>query len=205
MLDRSNAIMSRWTDARHRARHGRTRWRTPIALSLALAFLSVSAARGQEPPPVETPPDSAVPAARGWYGWQILVIDAASIGLLATGLSGTPNNTTAIAGAVGFALGPVLVHALHNNSGAVARDLILRVLLPAAGIASVWSAVSLERCNLAQCFEHAIEGAALVVVSAITAMVMDYPSSFEPETAPRFSVVAGPVRSGASAGFSYRF
>ena len=46
--------------------------------------------------------------------------------------------------------GPVLVHALHKNSGAVARDLILRVLLPAAGIVSVWSAVSLERCNLAQ-------------------------------------------------------
>jgi hypothetical protein len=46
---------------------------------------------------------------------------------------------------------------------------------------AVWSAV-FEQCNLEQCLEHAIGGAALVVVSAITAMVMDYGSSFDPET-----------------------
>jgi len=176
-----------------------------MAVSLALAVLSASAARGQEQALVEAPTDSAAPAARGWYGWQILMIDAASIGLLASGLSGKGDSTAAIAGAVGFALGPALIHALHKNSSALARDLVLRVLIPAAGVGAVWSAISLEQCNLAQCLEHAIEGAVLIVVSAITAMVWDYRWSFEPATRPRFAVVAGPTRSGASAVFSYRF
>jgi hypothetical protein len=176
-----------------------------IAVSLALAVLLASAARGQEEAPVEPPIDSAAPASRGWYGWQILIIDAASIGLLARGLSGKGDSTAAIAGGVGFALGPVVIHALHKNSGGLARDLVFRVLIPAAGIGAVWLAISLEQCNLAQCLEHAIEGAVLIVVSAITAMVLDYRSSFEPASRARFAVVAGPTRSGASAVFSYRF
>lgn len=180
-----------------------SRMAVPLA---ALAVLSASAARGQEQVPVETPTDSAAPAARGWYGWQILLIDAASIGLLANGLSGKGDSTAAIAGALGFALGPVMIHALHKNSGAIVRDLLGRALIPAVGIVAVWSTVFLEQCNLEQCLEEAIGGAAIVVVSAITAMVMDYGSSFEPATGPRFSVMARPLRSGgASAVLSYRF
>ena len=82
-------------------------------------------------------------ASRPWYGWQIALVDAASVGafVAAIRLSRNSDESTARAAATPFfALGTGLfivggpaIHIVHGNDGAAARSILLRLFLPLGG------------------------------------------------------------------------
>jgi hypothetical protein len=102
---------------------------------LAAALLSAASARAgeadtEEPAPIALQPrplpEAAPPAgARTWYGWQIMLADAASF--LCVGA------TEQEACLAGFALSGPVVHTLHGNPGRGIVSLGLRVGLPIIG------------------------------------------------------------------------
>jgi hypothetical protein len=73
-----------------------------------------------------------------WYGYQTLIVDAASLGLMIGGAamaarsngSGDAGGTVALTGAVGYVLGAPVVHWMHGRIGPGFGSLGLRVGLP---------------------------------------------------------------------------
>ncbi|MEO6575032.1 MAG: hypothetical protein ABIP89_14405 [Polyangiaceae bacterium] len=141
-----------------------------IALGGCVAFYA-SAANAQSAEPPTAPPQvmivveqpapavivAAPPArietsaaARGkdeeeWYGYQTLIVDAASLGLMIGGAamashsSGNTGGYVALAGAAGYVLGAPIVHWTHGRIGPGFGSLGLRVGLPLSGL--FWGAV----------------------------------------------------------------
>jgi hypothetical protein len=132
-----------------------------LALALALATLWIArSSRADEDdytpaphrvvsePPRPVPVAVAVPTQvdtrRQWYGWQTLSADGAALGFLTLGSalasdddsdSGhTGIDSFVVVGVGMYALGGPIVHAAHQNWGAAAASLGLRVGLPLAGI-----------------------------------------------------------------------
>jgi hypothetical protein len=132
----------------------------PLALALALAALwiarSSKADEDDYAPPSrtvvsETPRPVPVPVAvptqvetrRQWYGWQTLSTDGAALSLLVLSGALLSNDNSDSGGfaldsvelAAGtYVLGGPIVHAAHQNWGAAAASLGLRVGLPLTGI-----------------------------------------------------------------------
>jgi hypothetical protein len=63
---------------------------------------------------------------RRWYGWQTLTADAASITLIAAGVS-SRSDMAAFTGIASLAVTPSIVHLAHGNYGAAGGSLAMRV------------------------------------------------------------------------------
>lgn len=90
------------------------------------------------PPPVVADKPAAPQYEKVWYGYQTLIVDAVSFGLVVGGLaSSTPDITTV--GYLTFLLGAPVVHFVHGNVGPGFGSLAIRVLLPplAMGIGAI--------------------------------------------------------------------
>lgn len=93
----------------------------------------------RQPPPEERPlatmpppevNESSSSSSSGWYGWQTLLADGASAGILTGGLLSWTVEPTVI-GYSGFLLGTPIMHAIHGNYGRMLASFGLRLLLPA--------------------------------------------------------------------------
>jgi len=112
----------------------------PLIAALFLSRFSMAEtaiAPGAALPP--TPPAIVDPPKTDWYGWQLLVVDGASIAtgaVLASALDFDPDERPSDLGLVGatwYGLGAVAapaVHYAHGNAGVGAASLGLRVLVP---------------------------------------------------------------------------
>jgi hypothetical protein len=94
------------------------------ALALLMAPQLGASAQAGEVPPV-APIERTAPVERTWYGWQILLADAASIACAAITEHGEC--------IVGLALSGPVVHSLHGHVGRGFASLGLRVGLPLLG------------------------------------------------------------------------
>ncbi|MEP7052274.1 MAG: hypothetical protein ABJB12_18050 [Pseudomonadota bacterium] len=117
-----------------------------------------------------------------WYGWQVLIADASSFGLVTLGVAGTnqsygQSNTArslVLVGSGGYFLAAPIIHLSHHRVGAAVGSLAMRVVLPVFAGAVGASAQTCPRpgaedwgnCGL----EGAVEG---VIVGAILASVVD--------------------------------
>jgi hypothetical protein len=91
---------------------------------------------GPRPPPATSgpapEPEPASPGTpRQWYGWQTLLVDAASLALL---VAGAESRSSAVLGVSGltYALGPSVVHVAHGQGAKGIADVLLRVGVPVA-------------------------------------------------------------------------
>lgn len=121
-----------------------------IFWAFALVLLAARPARAEE---------------REWYGWQIALSDAASIGLMATG-----KETLALVGGLGWVFGGPIIHSAHEDFGAGGIDLGLRLGLPVVGgIAGFRGSGCVEDC------EGLPSGALLgFFLGGVAAMALDY-------------------------------
>jgi hypothetical protein len=106
----------------------------PILLGVLLALVTsgrAQAAAAVPPASMTTPAEERPTSELRWYGWQLLVSDAATVGLLAFSLQGQANPLGAIAFGV-YTLAPLGVHVAHHNPGRALLSVGLRIALPVA-------------------------------------------------------------------------
>ena len=107
----------------------------PAAIRAAPAVPSVTV----EPQPRELAPPSVKPEP-AWYGGQVLLADAVSLGVLGTGLglamASNASSDTHVAeglllgGTVGYVLAPIAIHSLHERPGMAVASASLRIFTP---------------------------------------------------------------------------
>jgi len=81
-----------------------------------------------------------------WYGWQIMLIDAAALGVVATDLA-LGERASPVPGILGlgaYALGGPIVHLVHQRPPAALGSLGLRLALPVVG---ALIGATAENCN----------------------------------------------------------
>jgi len=121
------------------------------ALAIMTAFLPSVA--GAQPPPtvpskhteesssqdnVEDASAEKPLSLEGWYGYQILIGDAAAIGMLA--VASEMEKPAWLYGATGaYFLPPMIVHAAHRNGGRAAGSFALRLAASVVGIKLMYS------------------------------------------------------------------
>jgi hypothetical protein len=152
--------------------------RTALAAALGSSF----AARAQEPEE----------SSRRWYGWQIMLADAASIGIGVASSAAThgpssdsPGHVIGQLATAGFLLASPLIHAVgHEQYGrAVAAVLLRDVPLVAAAL------LRRDCANSDACPGRYYVGATLGIVGLV-GVVLDWTAlSWEPAPAPRVAVV----------------
>ncbi len=108
----------------------------------ALALVAAAAiAVSSVPAPAQELADSAPSS---WYGWQILLIDGASVGLVYVGINNGAGIESAIASSILYLGGGPVVHALHDRGITAGEDFLLRLALPSTmaliGAAGAWAA-----------------------------------------------------------------
>lgn len=91
------------------------------ALVLSLCIVAAGATRAQEAGP---PQDLRE---RRWYGWQIMLADAASVGLIYAGAQGD-NGTLVALGVAGALTLPPLIHLAHRAPGDALASLAVRAV-----------------------------------------------------------------------------
>lgn len=127
---------------------------------------------------------------RDWYGWEIMLTDAMSIGLVATG-----RTVPAVIGLAGYALAGPTLHVVHGDGAEALADLGLRVGLPVGASLLVIS-------DAPPC--HDCDGVGVwplfFIAGAATAMAFDYGLL---STHERVSVA--PTRGGAVVTLAGRF
>jgi hypothetical protein len=173
--------------------------RAACAACLGLASLTAAnRARAQETPAPSPPAVEQLSAAetrQAWYGAPMLVMDAASMGLIIVGSDLIVNNLTFcvlvcpaapgrtqaanggaamfLAGAAGFLLGAPIDHLVHGQSETAVKSFIVRLLLPPATLLSGVGIATLA-CGSAQGCNDAAIPLTLVGVSMVgTALVDD--------------------------------
>ncbi|WP_394826494.1 hypothetical protein [Pendulispora albinea] len=92
-------------------------------LSMAFVFSTPSLAAA----PSEQPPTRV-----RWYGYQTLLVDLASVGMVIAA-GATKDGGPAVFGVGGYIFGGPVVHAIHGRYATGAISLLLRLGLPAAG------------------------------------------------------------------------
>ncbi len=98
-------------------------------------------------PPAPDRPTAAARATR-WYGYQTLLVDAASAGVMLAGTGARQFGTVTAVGLGAYALGGPVVHAVHGHLDKAALDLGLRVVLP-MGIGATLAATTCSRPDTA--------------------------------------------------------
>lgn len=98
-------------------------WRRVVGVIAVVAVVTVTAATAHADDSVEDE----------WYGWHIMPVDAASIGLIAYGVA-DGESTAVFSGFAGYALGGPIVHLAHERWWESAGSLGLRLGLPLTGV-----------------------------------------------------------------------
>jgi hypothetical protein len=155
----------------------------PLAPPAASPALSFGSASQLEPPAPH----------REWYGWQLMAIDLASIGLLISGTDGA---------FFGLFTGAPMIHALHGDASKVLGSLGLRTAGVFGG-ALVGAALCGGSCEGLDSLGHALAGAA---IGMSVGMIIDWTVLGHGDVeAPRFAPAVQTLPGGGTAGFSYRF
>jgi hypothetical protein len=103
-----------------------------VAVAMALA-LGTAPARAEEPAVPEAAPAGASDVRGGrWYGWQVLLSDAAVFGLYGVAAK-EGDGGPAVIGTAGFLVGAPLVHAANHQRANTCWSLGLRLAMPVAG------------------------------------------------------------------------
>jgi hypothetical protein len=97
--------------------------------AIGFVFLLATAARADE-----AQEDHAPVTTSSWYGWQVLLADAASTTVVIVGINNNNNSgdTLADGGLVGLAIGAPIIHLVHRRWGAAIASAALRVAVPLA-------------------------------------------------------------------------
>lgn len=83
------------------------------------------------PAPAPLPARAPAPAARRWYGYQTLAVDAFAVTFV---FGVTKSDATAgLMGCLAYVVAAPIIHGIHHNGGAAAGSLALRLLLPLVG------------------------------------------------------------------------
>jgi hypothetical protein len=197
----------------------------PLVLALsASCFASIAHAeetseRSATPPA----PASAGETAGGWYGWQTLIADGASVAVTALGAA-SQIAPVGFMGVGGYLLGAPSVHVAHGNPGRAVGSLLLRAGLPvlgfAAGAAAFHQPDSQACAGREECwnFSGLAEGLALGLAGIATSVALDAavfaresaPSAIDSDRAPSPTKATatpqlGYVRGGAVVGVGGRF
>jgi hypothetical protein len=114
----------------------------PALAALLLAAPASSAFAAPSPLPPSAPAEPADVAERErpvWYGYKLMLADAASLALVVGGVA-TDMAPLAVTGLGGVLLGAPIVHGAEGQSGRALGSLGMRVVLPLAGGAlAVWA------------------------------------------------------------------
>jgi len=150
------------------------------------------------------PPMPAPPARRQWYGYQLMLNDAASIALLAGTAGG---GATASVGALSFFFGGSVIHGVHKRAGLAVASPLMRVGFTLVG---GLIGVAAENCG-SKSEDFCGLGGALVGggLGLLTAMIVDYScawtegkSDAEENPVPPFAKSRSPRVSFTSAGLA---
>ncbi len=113
------------------------RQRSALAMVIILAAIAGGrTAAADEPAPIVAAPPLSPSAPRAWYGWQILIADAASTAMLilATEASGAGGTTLGVGGFAVYVTGGAFTHAMHHRrDGVIGGSIALRLGLPLIG------------------------------------------------------------------------
>ncbi len=148
----------------------------------ALAPFQPADDRAATPPPIPAPAlappfvqsPAPPPAATRWYGYQIMLSDAASVTLLFTGSPG------AFGGLALYAAGPPIIHVVNRQYGLAVASPLLRSVLPVVG---ALAGAKMESCTPNE-FLCGLGGAvAGLAVGAAVAMIVDWSLAWAPESA----------------------
>ena len=127
-------------------------------------------------PPAAAP--SEPPSTSSWYGWQIVLLDAGAVVVVAASdSSGRGTSTALVLGGVGiYALGGPVTHVLHGQKLRGAASLGLRVGAPLLGGllgAGAGGGPCVDTDAKNSCAAAGVYGALGAAVGALTAMVID--------------------------------
>jgi hypothetical protein len=156
---------------------------------IASLALSPSFANAAPAPASVAPAPAPAQELTNWYGYQILLADAATIGL------GLVAESPALLFA-GYVVGPIVIHALHRRKGLAALSPMMRLFLPALGIGI---GTQFKTCN-ANGDECAMGGLFYGGgIGVATALILDWSLGWEksapPSEPPRgFAVATAGVR-----------
>lgn len=144
--------------------------------------------------------DPGPPAATRWYGWHVLAVDLASIGLIAAGR----DQLFSTIGAGGLVLGGPLVHLGRGHGGRAVGSLALRLSAPIVGGAIATAACPGEdNDEIFGCMDHLLIG--VVVGTGVAAVIDALRSTEEVEAAPPVAPAIMVGGGGAQLGVSGRF
>ncbi|QDG54758.1 hypothetical protein FIV42_29630 [Persicimonas caeni] len=108
-----------------------------------------------------------------WYGWQIMPVDAASVGLMVCGMAEL-EQTAMFSGFAGYALGGPIVHLAHEQWWKSVGSLGLRLGVPTTSVL-IASAFSSSSGNSQAAFADAMgKGILALGLGAVAAMALDY-------------------------------
>ena len=133
-----------------------------------------------------------------WYGWQILVADGLSTGLM---IAGARSEGLTAVGLGGYFLAGPIIHGAHGDMPQAIADLGLRAGLPVAGL---YLGNALDTNRDAEIPAGAILG---LLGGGVTAMVIDYAAlsrHVRPEE-PRTLAGVAPTKGGAIVSLTGRF
>jgi hypothetical protein len=114
-----------------------------------------------------------------WYGWQIILTDAAVTGLYALAIR-TDDGAPAAIASLGYLMGAPLVHAAHGQGGRGGASLVLRIAIPLTGILSgiaigKWTDQPSSNDEIAPLVDGILGGlVGMVTASIIDATVLAY-------------------------------
>jgi hypothetical protein len=110
-------------------------------------------------------PSGDTRAARHWYGYQILILDALAVTAVLVDEAADWGGAAAIPAGFLYVVGPPSMHSLgHDREGAALGSLVLRLSLPIGG--AVGAAVS---CDGDECVANA--GTGLVLGAALATLI----------------------------------
>jgi len=126
------------------------------------------------PNPLAHPTPEPTERLTSWYGYQIVLADAASIGL---GLL-TDNGGVLVAS---YILGPIILHGVHRRPGLAFLSPMLRVFLPLIGVAI---GTQHKTCNANG--DECLLGGIIVGggIGVATAMILDWSLGWEKSAVP---------------------
>lgn len=107
-----------------------------------------------------------------WYGWQTILVDAASIAVMIGGVN-HGGGAGPVVGLVGYTVGGPIVHVANGEGGRAGASLAVRVLLPAAGAALGYASYHKSTNPNAMDFGPGLDAAVLGFVGGLVACVID--------------------------------